>query len=401
MVGSESRPDDTIEWEDVSLPGAEKEGDSYVPQVGDSLDWEEVSGTTQEEPSQDQDRGDASLMSKKESSLSDPDDTNASDLSIESAPAQTLEEAYWKSVKRGHEHFARINYPVLASIVNEYVSRAEITGEGLIRPKSMWVTVRPPERGEESLGSWEEGKNGDYRLSIIAPNIFRSVCIDTKLKKTDLLTKEIDRNFASEILATLCHEQVHARSTTAEDHQHMQTLKKLLSHVTPFPLKVGGSGYRDIAYMDGRRVVSHKLFNEGVTDLLGEEVFKKYLERSGDRAMYMNDKGDVSYGRSYEVAKKFIRTFCAKLAVAGGVPVDAVWGAVVEGYFNQQDMSLKTMKRIFEGVFDKVLLEEMAESSPNDGERIKRMITKIEEYDFSGEDIGEMRTIIEKDKEKK
>jgi len=142
--------------------------------------------------------------------------------------------------------------------------------------------------------------------------------------------------------------------------------------------------------------MSHDLFNEGVTDKIGEEVFQKYIERTGDRSSFADAEGNISYETGYISATMFVDAFCQKVALHVGVPTETVWNAVKQGYFTGEDLQLEKFQKMFSEVLERATLEDISKTSPSDPDQIKMIIQKIEAIKFTDEEGRALHEVFDK-----
>lgn len=138
-----------------------------------------------------------------------------------------------------------------------------------------------------------------------------------------------------EVLSTLIHERVHARgfNTIRVVAIHRKRTGEILE---PDSIRMGYEDYVTKEFLD---------FNEGVTELIAEEVYSEFIKRQG-ASKFLSGKvegGNRWYAgyeyRTYGKEKSEVQSFISEFAQKFQVPESVVWKAVKRGYFEGLDLN--------------------------------------------------------------
>lgn len=203
----------------------------------------------------------------------------------------------------------------------------------------------------------EDGLIGSYQavLNIIGinPELMAKRC------------KEIGLPIKMTLLDTVVHEQIHGISKLTcrgvMEAIEVESVLKDFSHQSGYSLA-------ETKHEGGKAMNStfFELFEEGVTELLSRRTVREYLKSHKDYASpeeiaeYIKIMDDDSVRKSYDLSVSFVEAFIEKLAHQTGVSKDTVWGAVLRGKFEGEDMTDPEFGVLAAGVFDAGMLERLA-----------------------------------------
>jgi hypothetical protein len=141
-------------------------------------------------------------------------------------------------------------------------------------------------------------------------------------------------NNGYELLVTFIHERVHARgfNTFRAVAHHRRRTGEILE---PDSIRIGYENYVTKEFSD---------FNEGMTELIAEEVYVELIRRQG-MAKFVSGKvedGKRWYAgyeyRTYEDEKSKVRDLVAHISETRQVSERTVWNAMKRGYFEGLDL---------------------------------------------------------------
>ena len=84
--------------------------------------------------------------------------------------------------------------------------------------------------------------------------------------------------------------------------------------------------------------VPFKFFNEGITDIIGEQVYDEYLRRTGSANEVTDEKNNTTYVEAYVGSRALVTAFIEMIAQASDIPSDKVREGVISGYMNGIDL---------------------------------------------------------------
>lgn len=130
---------------------------------------------------------------------------------------------------------------------------------------------------------------------------------------------------AASILSTYIHELAHFYSEGREEHTYSQ------------------DGYQSRAGDENDNV----FLNEAVTELIADQVYREYIKRSGDKAIYTDKEGRLRKPASYVDGRKTALKVIDHISDKTGLAPDIVFKALTQGYFSNEG---KEVKRILDEV---------------------------------------------------
>lgn len=138
-----------------------------------------------------------------------------------------------------------------------------------------------------------------------------------------------------EVLSTFIHERVHARgfNTIRVIAVHRKRTGEILE---PDSIRMGYEDYVTKEFLD---------FNEGVTELIAEEVYSELIKRKGVSKFRSGkvEGGNRWYAgyeyRTYEKEKSEVWGLIGEFAQSFQIPESVVWKAVKRGYFEGLDLN--------------------------------------------------------------
>ncbi len=145
------------------------------------------------------------------------------------------------------------------------------------------------------------------------------------------------------ILSVLIHEQTHAAGRNQEKASELKEIGYwAFSALTGRSITTGASGY---SYSEtSRGGIEHNQFhdfNEAVTDLVAQEVYEKYHERTGIQ------ESPEGYMESYLLQKVFLESFMSHVSTTVGIPREVVWQGIKQGYFAGLELGSTNLAALF------------------------------------------------------
>jgi len=184
----------------------------------------------------------------------------------------------------------------------------------------------------EGAGSWYDPERSEVALSGRAP-----------------LSYETE---ATRVLCTLSHEESHASGHNQLHSSVGDILLQKIIHGTH--LRV--SGFHRIGMegdvMSSSTYQEFRWFNEGMTDEIGHEVFREYLEAKVlvDPKTGKKVKGD-GYPSAYPLARLFVRKLTERISQYYEVPYDVAWNSMVHAYMTGLSLEDEDIQRELDMVF--------------------------------------------------
>lgn len=151
------------------------------------------------------------------------------------------------------------------------------------------------------------------------------------------------------ILSVLAHEETHASGRNIDKGNRV--LYELLSYVSQKPQLSSANGYKKFVYVKGKAQPRFAIFSEGVTDLIGEEAYSTYLDRTGERASLLGSEENAAYKGSYMGARALTTTFIEVIANAADTPIDVVWQGLKQGYMSGLDLDDNELAKVIDEEF--------------------------------------------------
>lgn len=186
-------------------------------------------------------------------------------------------------------------------------------------------------------------KEGDFqRVLGINHSIYIEIHSDEVFNGMQRRGKGVE-SIPQTILSVLSHEEAHSVADNGRMFDRLKFMAELLSLREAV---VFTSGYDSLKKKGWRLSTQFSLFNEGVTDLVGEEVFTEYIRRTGTKSTF--DPATSGYYESYQGPRAVVKTFIAAIAQATDFPYDIVWNSLKEGYFTNRDLSGSEMYKAFQ-----------------------------------------------------
>lgn len=211
----------------------------------------------------------------------------------------------------------KTDFDTLRAIFNE-----ERVRSGAPVEESRFVTRDRVKVTKQTVGAAEYLKN--ERSIAINPTVMHRLFSQGNFEQSP----DSGGNLENQVRSTLVHEETHA-SARNKDNQHPAlefAYTFLLSRIAG-PKVFGASGYGYTEARDGRHEnVKFILFNEAVTDLLAEEVYKEYQTRTGTTSL-------GEYRPAYLIPRALLESFLLHTAETAGIPRDTVWNSIKRGYF--------------------------------------------------------------------
>jgi hypothetical protein len=266
-------------------------------------------------------------------------------------------------LKESKEVLDSIDWTTLKGIYDEELKRARVQAraEDLIVGKD-GITIDAQEapdtplHNELSLSFGAQASPGGFepigrKITLVPKLIEQQFVKDTA--SADLTPSTFERAFISNLI----HEETHAISGVVSLDEGRENL---------------GAGYQVFDHQiskdseDIERGFGSGI-NEAVTDLIAEEVYKKYKQRTGSSS----ESG--SYVPAYHSERTVTAAFVTHVAAIAEVPYEQVWGALKQGYF--QGVNLKNNEL---------------------GELYGEVLKDISDVEASGQRPGEVFTLLSK-----
>lgn len=229
----------------------------------------------------------------------------------------------------------QVDFVALGEIFSEMQVRSGEEGRGILPRKNILSDA------DHFLGKATADYNNREDLITFYPKML----IEKKISTSE-------REFKNIILSTLIHEEAHAASKNivyVKPDGLMGKIKTIFSRNTD---QTNVSGY----HTNGEGYDLFQVFNEGVTELIAQEVYDEYFRRSGDGS---NHGEETAYHETYPGERAIVDIFCERIAHEVGVPRDVVWTSVKQGYFSGLPLSSQELKNAFEQIFSEEFLVDM------------------------------------------
>jgi hypothetical protein len=168
----------------------------------------------------------------------------------------------------------------------------------------------------------------------------------------------------------LFHEETHASGNQNECSD--EKIQALLSEKDEYGVvqAIETSGYRQKLVEEGKKRTILKLFNEGVTDLIAEEVYQGYHARLGEHT-------GTPFLRSYEgKPQQLVEMLVESLALKTGVQRTSVWESLVQGYFTGMSLRDEEVRQLFLDTFGIHIVDKLENIQTKD--QIDEIITMLE-----------------------
>lgn len=163
-------------------------------------------------------------------------------------------------------------------------------------------------------------------------------------------SKEEIANYEATVLGAIFHEETHRASHTTHGN-------------IVFDEQSSGYERARIDVLTLRRTFG--MFNEGVTDMIAEEMFDEYTRRYGVDLDNLPSK--LKYKQRYTVGRRIVSFVCERVAKGCGLSRDVVWRGIQRGYFEGLDLSHGEGRTLLEETFSPHLASLLESSNePND-----------------------------------
>lgn len=197
-----------------------------------------------------------------------------------------------------------------------------------------------------------------------------------------------NQTFNNAILSLVCHEETHATS----DQKCAGWENAEMPFVEKQEKQIGFQQYERYRLFGGLPLpqeAEYTIFNEGVTDMIGEEVYDTYIsntDRSTERKGVTRE-----YFKAYPTGRKLVNSVIDKISSECGLDEELVWSVIQRGYFAGEDIGSDTMKRLFNKVAPESLFQDIREAGGEFSPRIPAAIKQIKSRQWSEEDKKRIR----------
>lgn len=99
-------------------------------------------------------------------------------------------------------------------------------------------------------------------------------------------------------------------------------------------------GVRHDGYQINGTQKVNTLLNEAVTELIADQVYRQYVQRSGDRGLFIDQEGRLRKNASYKNERKAAVKLIEELSEKIGIPSDTVFKALTQGYFSNETLAV-------------------------------------------------------------
>jgi len=212
----------------------------------------------------------------------------------------------------------------------------------------------------------------------------KAINIATKIQN---LEKGSKLSLENAIFSAVCHEETHAVSF----QEHIELTESLF----------GSSSERRIGYQTSKETKlgnislapnrAFVIFNEGITDKIGEEVYEMYHKNTETEAL----KKDEPYLAIYPVARTLVDTITKKISDECNIEKKEVWQGMVRGYYEGASFKdNEVIKRLFEDVVPNRFFETMAKTQSEFSPRILLLLAEIKLRHFPDKSRKKIRRFL-------
>lgn len=161
------------------------------------------------------------------------------------------------------------------------------------------------------------------------------------------------------IFSTLVHEETHGASKNAHSNFQGDFIDWLKSYWAKKPADVRTAGFERDEYHQGHERKNFIFFNEGLTELISEQVYAEYFKRAGDRAFFSESGQDATFMRSYPGGRALVRIFIEIIASQTGVSSEVVQNSILQGAMSGLDLRETSLQKAFDDIFFPAFVEEI------------------------------------------
>lgn len=235
----------------------------------------------------------------------------------------------------------------------------KIQGLGLDPEKNMKSFVGQKSKFRNiSLLDRLRGGRASYRMSD------KSIGIDPKLvQKAENADSESEQDRGDLLLGRICHEETHAVSFQELTIEKESWRKKKASK------QIGYEQYKiELNFLSVSDENLFNALNEGVTDLIGQEVFTDYLQKK--------EKAYSRYQSAYYKERDLVLFLSIEIAHECGLDRKILWKVMQRGYFAGEDLVGEKMEKLFQNIFPNQFKKLVAEFKHSDS---RKNLNEIEE----------------------
>lgn len=173
---------------------------------------------------------------------------------------------------------------------------------------------------------------------------------------------------AARVLGELCHEETHASA-----HNSHYMVDDILPQNKQIHKSVSDSGvFHMEEQREGERSLSasskFRWFNEGITDEIGSEIFREYIQTKPLHDPKTGRKVEpTDYMSGYLLARLFVRKLTERISEQYDVPRDIAWDAVVHAYMTGLSLDSKEVAPMLDEIFDERFVARLGKMDSSDG----------------------------------
>jgi hypothetical protein len=225
----------------------------------------------------------------------------------------SIEQQATAAIQKTEQALGSIDHGVLKDIFFEILTpaKAEDAWEGFIPASSVHVVY---DKNVRSRGRFSSQVDGVDEAHIIL--------------NAEKIGKAREEDFDLAVLYTYVHEQVHALSTDFKMHRSYDD--------SPDRKFVGFKGIKK-HFTDKEGVVNYAELNEGMTEIIAEEVAREYLRRTGQVSGKHRDVHHADNSIAvYMEYKILVDDIVSELAQEYSQPTDIIKKAIIRAYFGKK-----------------------------------------------------------------
>ena len=229
------------------------------------------------------------------------------------------------------------------------------------------------------------------RITYTFPNVHHGVRAAYRPEENLIMMRyHMLREFAQEklqipvdllALSVLCHEEVHATSRVECRGLEIIAGRPRYDYIRVGYFLDSPQEQEKDEGVDKGRMVFLRLFEEGVTDKLGQEIFREYVRRTefaDKKTMAEFDRAAAEHGKEflYVTPMKFVDALIAKISRETGISRRVVWQAIVRGKYEGEDLANPELREAFAEMVSPYFLDRL--SRANSDEELQKLMVELE-----------------------